>query len=104
MANLDNIMDYLADNAIHYKDYSGTTGSTQTNGWYYLDVNLNLPTGASVQPLQGGDMTDILIECTNKIISAMNNTTAHITVDDPYRIFKLVRQEEIKNRIITGAV
>ena len=65
---------------------------------------LNLPTGASVQPLQGGDMTDILIECTNKIISAMNDTTAHITVDDPYRIFKLVRQEEIKNKIITGAV
>lgn len=65
---------------------------------------LNLPTGASVQPLQGGDMTDVLIECTNKIISSMNDITGHITVDDPYRIFKLVKQEEIKNRVITGAV
>lgn len=48
MANLDQICDYLADNAIHYKDYSGTTGTTAVSGWYYQDQSLDLPAGATV--------------------------------------------------------
>ena len=65
---------------------------------------LNLPSGASVVPLNGNDMTDVLIDCTNRIISALNNTSEHITIDDPYRIFKLVKQEEVKYNRANGIV
>lgn len=47
MANLDNIMDYLADNQIYYKDISGTT-STSYQSWYYTDIALSLPAGAKI--------------------------------------------------------
>ena len=63
---------------------------------------LSLPAGASVTPLNNDDMTDIMLTCTSRIVDAIKNSNAHITVDDPYRIFKLVKQEEAKYNTING--
>ena len=41
MANLNDIMDYLADNRTQYKDYSATMGTSQFSGWYYQDVDIS---------------------------------------------------------------
>lgn len=40
MANLNQIMDYLADNQIGLKQYTGTTGTSLYNNLYYGDVNI----------------------------------------------------------------
>ena len=48
MANLNQIMDYLADNQVYYKDVSGTTGTSAYQSWYYTDIALDLPTGSKV--------------------------------------------------------
>lgn len=63
---------------------------------------LNLPTGASVVPLSGSNSDSVLIDCTNKIVNAINGSVVKVTVDDPYRIFKLVKQEETKYNTING--
>lgn len=63
---------------------------------------LNLPTGASVVPLSGSNSDSVLIDCTNKIVNAINGSVVKVTVDDPYRIFKLVKQEEAKYNTING--
>lgn len=63
---------------------------------------LNLPTGASVVPLSGSNSDSVLIDCTNKIVNAINGSVVKVIVDDPYRIFKLVKQEEAKYNTING--
>lgn len=47
MSNLNQIMDYLADNQVYYKDVSGTT-NTAYQSWYYTDIALGLPAGSKI--------------------------------------------------------
>ena len=46
-ASNDEIMDYLADNQLYYKDVSMTV-STAYQSWYYADAALNLPVGSNI--------------------------------------------------------
>ncbi|MBQ0114113.1 MAG: hypothetical protein KBT03_13370, partial [Bacteroidales bacterium] len=68
---------------------------------------LNLNSGASVVPLSGdvtgtSEVVRAIQEMSNNIINAMRTNTNTVKVDDPYRIFKLVKDEERKYNTILG--
>lgn len=67
---------------------------------------LNLNQGASVVPLSKDAVgTDSVIraiqEMSNNIVNAISNNTNVVKIDDPYRIFKLVKDEEKKYNTMT---
>lgn len=68
---------------------------------------LNLNSGASVVPLSGNatgtsEVVRAIQDMSNNIINAIRTNTNTVKVDDPYRIFKLVKEEEKKYNTILG--
>lgn len=68
---------------------------------------LNLNSGASVVPLNNdamgtSEVVRAIQEMSNNIISALRTNTNVVKIDDPYRIFKLVKDEEKKYNTILG--
>lgn len=68
---------------------------------------LNLNSGASVVPLSGdavgtSEVVRAIQDMSNNIINAIRTNMNTVKVEDPYRIFKLVKDEEKKYNTILG--